>query len=105
MKRFKGELEEVSSISGHYLILKCDSLTISNHHLWNESERIDDGLIDRCVEVGVGTIGTSSLVQLIGVAYNLYKQLEVISQMKYFLKERLKRNYVIVFKFKIIFND
>ncbi|VIP00217.1 Uncharacterized protein BM_BM8782 [Brugia malayi] len=42
----------------------------------NESERIDDGLIDRCVEVGVGTIGTSSLVQLIGVAYNLYKQLE-----------------------------
>ncbi|KAL3990818.1 hypothetical protein ACH3XW_33350 [Acanthocheilonema viteae] len=57
--------------------LKCRLSIIKREvrqSLANESERIDDGLIDRCIEVGVGAVGTSSPVQLIGVAYNLYKQ-------------------------------
>lgn len=72
--------------------------------LANESERIDDGLIDRCVEVGVGAVGTSSPVQLIGVAYNLYKQqLEVTSQKECFLEEIFEENGEMIFKFKILF--
>ncbi|EJW85398.1 hypothetical protein WUBG_03693, partial [Wuchereria bancrofti] len=58
--------------------------------LANESERIDDGLIDRCVEVGVGAVGTSSPVQLIGVAYNLYKQQLESSDLE---KERAGRKH------------
>lgn len=42
--------------------------------LANENEKVNDKLIDRCIEVGVGAVGTSSPIQLIGVAYNLYKQ-------------------------------
>uniref|UniRef100_A0A1I8ENV0 Uncharacterized protein n=1 Tax=Wuchereria bancrofti TaxID=6293 RepID=A0A1I8ENV0_WUCBA len=84
------EMMKVSSASGrfnfemrqlnHFVFppsLKCRLSIIKREvrqSLANESERIDDGLIDRCVEVGVGAVGTSSPVQLIGVAYNLYKQ-------------------------------
>ncbi|VDM99393.1 unnamed protein product [Thelazia callipaeda] len=58
-------------------MLKCRLSIIKREvrqSLTNESERIDDNLIDRCVEVGVGAVGTSNPIQLIGVAYNLYKQ-------------------------------
>ncbi|MCP9264944.1 hypothetical protein DINM_020093 [Dirofilaria immitis] len=73
--------------------LKCRLSIIKREvrqSLANESERIDDDLIDRCVEVGVGAIGTSSPVQLIGVAYNLYKQQLESSD---FEKERAGRKH------------
>uniref|UniRef100_A0A1I7VPZ2 Protein-serine/threonine phosphatase n=1 Tax=Loa loa TaxID=7209 RepID=A0A1I7VPZ2_LOALO len=73
--------------------LKCRLSIIKREvrqSLANESERIDDGLIDRCVEVGVGAVGTSSPVQLIGVAYNLYKQQLASSDLE---KERAGRKH------------
>lgn len=45
-----------------------------------ESVKIDDALIERCVDVAVGAVGTSSPVNLLGVAYYIYrKQLTVIN--------------------------
>ncbi|KHN81432.1 hypothetical protein Tcan_03057 [Toxocara canis] len=39
-----------------------------------ESVRIDETLIERCVDVAVGAVGTSSPVNLMSVAYYVYKK-------------------------------
>lgn len=39
-----------------------------------ESVKIDDALIERCVDVAVGAVGTSSPVNLLGVAYYIYRK-------------------------------
>ncbi|VDM12246.1 unnamed protein product [Wuchereria bancrofti] len=90
--RFNFEMRQLN----HFVFppsLKCRLSIIKREvrqSLANESERIDDGLIDRCVEVGVGAVGTSSPVQLIGVAYNLYKQQLESSDLE---KERAGRKH------------
>lgn len=48
--------------------------------LENENVKIDEDLIQRCVDVGVGSVGTTSSIQLIGVVYNLYKQQLAVSE-------------------------
>lgn len=42
--------------------------------LGSENVPVDESLLERCVDVGVGSVGTASAIELIGVAYNLYKQ-------------------------------
>lgn len=70
-------LNQVDIVGIFFTLQKCRLSIIVREvckALEAENISVDENLVDRCIDVGVGAVGTGSPIQLISVAYNLYMQ-------------------------------